>query len=354
MMPFLLLLLAQSAGFEKLAADAESAFAAKRADAPALFAKALRSNPKWKEGWWRLGSLQYQADDWKNCRDSFRKLAELDPQSGTAWSMLGLCEFSAGEGDHAAEHLRRGIDLGVSGSIDTIAKVQLAKQYARSGNFEPALEIYANLAQTGKESPAIVTASGLAALWKPMLPEQVPEADRELVYLAGRAFWDAVARNVPAALVSFETLLARYPEAPGVHYLRGTFGILLSSDQAIPDFEAELKINPGHVGAIGAIAAEYLRRVQPEQAMPWAKLLLEKAPESAGAHAIYGRVLAETGDLKQAMVELELATRLAPGDARTHFALSGIYAKLGRPADAERERRESIRLSASEKKANER
>ncbi len=353
----LLILLAFQAApvpFTKLSAQAEQAFQSKSPEAPALFAKALASNPKWKDGWWRLGTLQYQKDEWKECRDSFRKLSALDGNSSPAWSMLGLCEYSAQEYDAALQHLQKGQDLGSTVGIDEVAKYSLAKLYARSGDFEAALNVYALMARLYKEKAAWVTASGIAALWKPIFPEDIQAEDRELFFLAGRAFWDAAARNVPEAKKSFDTLLAKYPSAQGVHYLYGGFATLESPDEAAPAFEAELKVQPDHPGALMALAAEYLRRGEPAKGLPYGKKSVEKIPNSFASHALYGRLLAETGDLKNGLAELETAKKLGPDDPQPRIALASVYAKLGRQEDAARERKEFLRLKANEKKVVER
>ncbi len=337
-----------------MASDAEQAFLNKSPEAVGLYAKALAANPKWKDGWWRVGTLQYQKDQWADCRDSFAKLAALDAASSPAWSMQGLCEYSNREYEAAMQHLKRGQEIGAGEGIDEVAKFHLAKVYGKLGDFEAALGVYALMAQTYKEKQAWVTAAGVAALWRPQLPEDVPAQDRELIFLAGRAFWDAATRNVPEARKSFENLMAKYPNAPGVHYLYGGFAVLELPDEAIPAFEAELKVQPDHVGALTALAAEYLRRGEPAKGLPYGQKCAEKLPNSYATHALYGRLLAESGDLKNGVVQLEMARKMAPEDPQPHIALASVYAKLGRPEDAARERREFLKLKSMEKKPAER
>lgn len=340
--------------FRRIAAEAEQARKARSPEAVALYTRALALNPDWKDGWWALGSIQYQKDRYPECRDAFQRLTAADPHSGPAFTMLGLCEYRTKQYEASLAHLRRGQELGVAlEAIDDVGKYHAAKLLTRAGDFEGALNILAQFAQAGKENSGYIVLAGVAGLWKPVLPEDLAPEERELVFLAGRAFWDAAVRNVPAAKKSFEVLLNKYPASPGVHYLYGSFALLEDSDRALPAFEEELKIWPDHVGALSAIAAEYLRRGEPAQGLPYGRRCVERMPQSFASHAIYGRLLAETGDLEGGLRELELAKKLGPDDPQPRIALASIYAKLGRQEDAARERREFVRLKAPMKKPGE-
>src|SRR5258707_15531317 len=95
--PLIFLALAQatppaSSAFQQAAAQAEAARKNNSPEAAALFARALKMNAVWKEGWWSLGTIHYQQDHYAECRDAFTKLSKLDPKSGPAWTMVGLCE----------------------------------------------------------------------------------------------------------------------------------------------------------------------------------------------------------------------------------------------------------------------
>jgi tetratricopeptide (TPR) repeat protein len=341
---------ASSQAFSTLAAQADAARRANAPEAAVLYERALAIRPSWKEGWWTLGSLHYEHDRYPQCRDAFQRLTAVDPKSGPAFTMLGLCEFGAKQYDASLAALRRGQQLGVaSPALNEVARYHLAMLLTRAGDFENALGILLELEQAGKEKPAYVILSGLAGLWKPMLPEDLPPDERELVLLAGRAFCDAAVRNVPAAKKSFEILLAKYPSTPGVHYLYGSFALVEDQDHALAAFEDELKISPNHVGALSAIAAEYLRREDPAKGIPYARKCVELLPDGLACHAILGRLLADNGDLQGGAKELETAQKLGPNDPQPRIALASIYAKLGRQEDAARERREFLRIKSQNK-----
>src|SRR5271170_5067038 len=85
-------------GFDSLAQRAAAERDADRLDeAVALYRKALALRPKWAEGWWSLGTLEYDRNNYRSAASAFRQLLPLTPKNGTAFAMLGLCEFELGQ-----------------------------------------------------------------------------------------------------------------------------------------------------------------------------------------------------------------------------------------------------------------
>ena len=83
-----------NARFDALAKRASAAREADRLEeAIALYLQALKLKPKWSEGWWYVGSMFYERDQYAEARDAFQNLAVVDPKFPPAWSMMGLCEF---------------------------------------------------------------------------------------------------------------------------------------------------------------------------------------------------------------------------------------------------------------------
>src|SRR5260370_41072187 len=99
--------------FDALAKHAEEARDADRVDeALSLYRKALVLRPTWAEGWWSLGTLQYDSSTYSEAAKSLRHVINFQPDSGSAWVMLGLCEFELGEVDQAVGSLEHGRSLG--------------------------------------------------------------------------------------------------------------------------------------------------------------------------------------------------------------------------------------------------
>ncbi len=73
------------ADFPKLSAKADAARDANRLnEAAKLYREALAARPGWAEGWWSLGTIEYDRNDYTQAAQAFRKLAALAPKSGNA------------------------------------------------------------------------------------------------------------------------------------------------------------------------------------------------------------------------------------------------------------------------------
>ena len=53
--------------------------------------------PSWIEGHWYFGTIFYDADWHRECRDAFAVVVRLEPEHGAAWAFRGLCEFKLAE-----------------------------------------------------------------------------------------------------------------------------------------------------------------------------------------------------------------------------------------------------------------
>src|SRR5271165_1230018 len=89
-----------------------SANAAREAGRPTeaipLYRRALALRPDWAEGWWYLGTLLYDGDQFRDAVLAFQKVAELAPQAPDVFNFLGLCEFEIADYDSALKHLQQG------------------------------------------------------------------------------------------------------------------------------------------------------------------------------------------------------------------------------------------------------
>ena len=336
-------------GFGEVAKKAEGARqASKTVDAIELYQQALKLKPTWSEGWWYLGTLYYDSDQYPQGRDAFRKVTLQEPKLPVGWAMLGLCEFETKEYDRSLEHLRRAGSMGMDPEqgFYEVARYHEALLLTRSGDFDAAIAVLARLIGTNTQaSPKLIEAMGLACLFKPVLPNEYNPVEREFVLAVGRAMSQAAARHGPEAAAQLQTLIADHPGAPQLHYLCGLVLLPSDSDKALDMLKQELAVSPGHEQAEISAAGEYLKRSEYKEALPFAEKAVEVNSRDFASHAMLGRVLAE-GDIDTArgLKELETAARLSPNSIQVHFALATAYAKAGRKEDAARERAEFLRL----------
>jgi tetratricopeptide (TPR) repeat protein len=303
------------------------------------YATALKIRPDWKEGWWNTGAILYEKDNYPEGRDAFRKLVALDAANGPAWGMLGLCEFQTREYDRAIVSLLRARSSGLASNpeLESVVRYHAALLYIHFEQFEIAFDVLSEFLRAGNDSPKVVQAFGLAILRMPYLDTEIPDAQRELVAMAGRAAIGMAARRPEAAQTAFDQLLARYPNAPNVHYAYGVFLLNQDADAALAQFKRELEITPQHQPSMVQMAFEYLKRDDYNTALPLAEKAVQLDPKMFPARNVLGRVLLQLGQIDRAIKELEEGARLAPTSPEMHYALARAYRRAGREEDAKRE-----------------
>ena len=333
--------------FEALRDRAERARADGRLDeALAAYGEAVILQPSWIEGHWYLGTMYYETGRFRECRDAFGRVVSLQLENGAAWAFKGLCEFQVKDYASAMADLERGRELGVGDSPELVAVVRFhhAMLATRTGQYERALQELAGFARQGNTTDELTLALGLALLRMPLVPDETPQAQREMVLTAGRALLESSARASAGAVKALARLAEQYPDTPNVHYAYGLFLSAEHPDEALEQFRQELRVSPDHAMARVQIAQEQLKRGEREAALPLATEAARLAPDNFVARRLLGQLRLETGDVQEAIIELETAKGLQPDSPSVRFQLARAYQRAKRTADAERERAEFTRL----------
>ena len=343
--------LADEGEFQRLSAQANAARDANNVpQAIALYRQALALNPRWDQGWWYLGTLLYDSDQYTDGRDALRHLLELQPNAGPAWGLLGLCEFETGENDKALADVERGLAASseLQPGMEAVLRFHEALLLTRAGQFDRAIQTYAMLIRRGSRSPELVSAVGLAALRRPMLPKEIPPGQTDLFLSAGKASIFTMSGDLEHAQQALNDLAARFPDASGVHYLRGTFLLVADTAQAVDEFKEELRVNPSNSAAGAMLAWVLLRAGELQTALPYAEKAATLAPDYAIAQFVYGRLLVETGSVERGIERLRAAETIDATFLETHMSLATAYSRIGRTEEARREREISLELSRKE------
>jgi predicted Zn-dependent protease len=339
---------AAAASFDELSARAEAAKSANRvSEAIELYKEALQINSGWREGWWSLGTLEYEADQYAAGRDAFEHLLKLDANAAPAWTLLGLCEFETGEYAKSLADLDRGVALGGIKDAQTGAVVMYHEALALTltQQFDKALEKYTMFARGGKPNETMLLSMGAAALRTPVLPSQIPASEHDLYLAAGKTASLVLAGNFADADQSFQALLSEYPDAPHVHFLYGEYMLARDQNLAIREFKRELGIDPGNPDALTMLAFAMVSRGDAEGALPDAERAAELAPDSAMAQYVAGRALVESGQWQRGADQLLKAERMDPANTDIHVSLAEAYAQMGKPVEARREREISKKMT---------
>jgi len=217
---------AATQGQDTFAAAAQTAAAAREAgqaeQAIAAYRRAVELKPDWQEGWFYLGTLEYDRDHFADAIPAFRKLTELAPAGGPAWNFLGLCEFETKDYSAARTNLEKGLKLGTPGDpeLDQVSKYHLALLLIRYGEFDRATSIVTS-AFNGAEFPAQAkTALGLALLHAPVLPTELDPSREGLVRDAGNAAAAMQSKDWSSAADRLASLVKSNPHVP---FLRAAY-----------------------------------------------------------------------------------------------------------------------------------
>ena len=335
-----------SGSFDSLRQRADEARTGGRfEEAIELYSRAVRLRPAWIEGHWYLGTTYYEIEKYPDSRDAFRTVVRLQHTNGAAWAFKGLCEFRLNNYSVALNDLNKAHGLGIGdANLIPVARYHRAILLTRFERYEGALQAFDEFAREGNGSPMIVEAMGIAVLRLPLLPGDLPNEKRDVVFLAGRANFLAASNMRDAAQKAFDELLGRYPDTPNVHYLYGVYLLRDRPGQAVEEFTQELRVSPNDARAMLQLAQEALKRGELEAALRWATQSVRLAPRSFVGRRVFGQIKLDLNDIAGAITELETAAKLEPDSPSVRYTLARAYQRAGRAADAKRERTEFLRL----------
>jgi tetratricopeptide (TPR) repeat protein len=329
--------LAQSdarAEFEKLAQSAASERDAGHAqNAIRDYQQALNIRPDWAEGWWYIGTLEYQANDFARGKISFEHVTALVPTLGAAWNFLGLCEFETKDYEAARSHLEKGRTLGGDDDpeIARVAMYHLALLTIRAQKFDEAAGLLGPSFPQAQAPEQIKTALGIALLHIPLLPTEVDPSHDALVHAAGEAALAMQREDHTRALELLANLVAMYPDTPHLHSayateLRAANRTKEAQQQerleqkiAVPDTKPIYALRTSHppTTATGsdawARATQAYSTAQYAQAAAELKTLLQSKPQDGTAWAMLGLSEFELKDYDNALLHLEKGHALGYG-----------------------------------------
>ena len=274
------------------------------------YRQALQLQPNWQEGWWYVGSLEYQRDHYADALPAFQRLAELAPDAAPAWNFIGLCEFETGQYAEALQHLSKAQSLpgAADPEILRVSQYHLALLLIRSSHFEDASSLLHSLVGETKPSPQIKIALGLAVLRVPLLPGEVDPGKDDLLQSAGDAASRTPDSQQDASLNNFAVLAQKYGTIPYVHY---AYGCLLADAgrfaEALAEQQREALLSPQSALPQIGIAAAQLALNHSAEALEAARQAVRLEPDLAAAHKSLANILKASGDREGSIRETAAA-----------------------------------------------
>jgi choline-sulfatase len=147
------------------------------------------------------------------------------------------------------------------------------------------------------------------------------------------------------AVPILRTAVEKMPESSMAHYELGLALVKLEQwEAALPEVQAAVDHKPdsAQLHYDLAVVSSHLKHL-PEAAKEYEKTL-ELDPDHFEANLMYGRLLLLEGHPEAALPKLSLAVKVGPESAEAHGFLAVAYQRLGKTADAERERAEAVKL----------
>jgi tetratricopeptide (TPR) repeat protein/mono/diheme cytochrome c family protein len=122
---------------------------------------------------------------------------------------------------------------------------------------------------------------------------------------------------------------------------------------AIPEYEAALRVRPQDTTANNALGAALLASGQPDRATAYLRTATQGAPEYFDAHYNLGNALASAGDFPGAAEQFAAAVRIRPDDADAHANYGSALAELGQFAEAKTQFERALEINPSHALARE-
>ena len=238
---------------------------------------------------------------------AFRLAIDQDPKDSSARAMLAICLYSAHQYAEAAKAFG---DVGDGVYRDPRMAYAWAFSLARSNDPKQTIEV-------------------LNKLTAQPLPKEMWMATGDLYTQVD---------DQQDALRCFLKVIELDPTMERAHHFAGVALIRLGRpSEAIPEFQAELKLTPDDPDTQYNLAYALLETSQKDQALALLRTLIAAHPDHAQAQYQLGKELLVSGDKDEAIQHLEIAARLDPGDDYIHYQLQAAYRKAGRTADADKE-----------------
>jgi arylsulfatase A-like enzyme/cytochrome c-type biogenesis protein CcmH/NrfG len=263
-------------------------------------------------------ALATQLESFRQKTSSQRKApkAVLDP---AAQEKLGALGYMAGSRDESKESAA---DQGA----DPKDKIELANMIHR-----------AEVLQQDKHS-----AESIALL------EQVIAKEPGLSLYAKLGNWLMRNEDYQKAVPVLRKAVQLDPSSPETHFeLAKSLMATADYNAAIPELENIVAKVPNLVEAHSFLELAYARTNHLSAAIKECQTVLQYDPEDYGSYLILGQSLAQSGDPQTGITMLEKAASLQPQNSLAHAWLAEAYDRLGRKADAARERAEAKRLQAN-------
>lgn len=232
--------------------------------------------------------------------------------------------------------------------------IELARALFLTGNPQRAIYTLTDPASNSRRQPAILywrarCYKNLAVETYSKLFQAAPDSYRAHELLGDV---DAARHQDTEAIQEYRKALAERPSLPNLHYEIGHLQWkIFKVSEARKEFEAELRLNPHHAGALLDMGTTYLYEHQPARALSYLLRAGKLDPANDNAHEFIGIAYLQLGKYTQAETELQKALD-SDRDGKVHFQLGKVYQALGQKQKAKQEFAVAAKLNLQSSQKN--
>jgi tetratricopeptide (TPR) repeat protein len=290
------------------------------------------------------GIEEFRQGNYAAAKATLEQALKQNPSNLHARTFLALSRVATGGCDSAANDLTA-VYTGQNADLRRLAGLALAQCHMANNRLDAALPIVMDLEkQFPADADVLYEAAKLhMKAWNDVVFQmfqktpasyRVNQISAEIFEVQGR-YGDAVAE--------YQKAIEKNPTAVNVHF-RLARALLMQShtpevmDEAVKEFEGELKLNPSDAVAEYEIGQILLAENKVQDAGPRFERALALSPDFAEALLAVARMRADAKRNNEAITLLERAVRLQPENESAHYNLMLAYRNAGRNEDALREK----------------
>jgi tetratricopeptide (TPR) repeat protein len=276
----------------------------------------LKQDPKNVGAYQLLGATLVGEQKLEQASAAFLKVTELLPNDSSGYVNLALLEIGLHRPADAERHFKKAVEIDPK-SVQ--ACLSLANYYHLLGNLPEAEKVL----QTGiRNNPNVPS---LYINWANML---------------------ASAGNAAGADGVLERLRTQMPKSAEAVISIGDYYVQRhDTDKALAEYQRGLSVSVNNLDIEKRMEDLYLDLNQLEQATQIDDHLRKQAPKDETVRVNHGRVLKAQGKLQDAVSQLQMVAKDAPGSLQAHYYLGLSYWQNGSLGQANGELLDALRLS---------
>jgi tetratricopeptide (TPR) repeat protein len=342
----------------RLAAQGQQAIAQNRmSDARESFEKLARLEPSVGEIHATLAAIDFKLKDYEEAVAEIGKAQKLKPGLPRLDSLLGLSLSELGRFAEAAPKLEKGFKQSSDSISRRLCGLQLLRAYGNLGRDADGVQTALELNKLYPEDPEVLYHTGrIYGNYAYVTMEKLRTAAPNSIWmLQARGEANESQKNYDAAIDAFNHVLSVDPHRPGIHYRMGRVYLARFAENrdskfresAVQEFNAELELDPHNGNASYELAYLAAQLGDREKARQEFEVVLQRFPDFEEALVGLGGVLLEGQDQKNALAPLERATKIRPDDEVAWYRLAQAERAAGNRQAQEKALAEFRKLHSS-------